>query len=117
MSKWKYGAYRLFLHKLAQELHKSVEEVLDLPASELLGWENYFSIYPFTQDREDYRMARIIEMINLSTQNMGYRNKNFLYFMPDYLVEPKSEEQKLDEERRFVQMAIAAGFAKMEGAE
>lgn len=63
-------------------------------------------------------MARILEMLNNGVQNMGYKNKTWEFFLPDYLGEhtykPKTEEQKMAEEKAFVDMAIAAGFAVME---
>lgn len=62
-------------------------------------------------------LARICEAINLNTQGLGFQNKDLKFFLPSYLKPapaPKSEEQKLAEERAFVERAIAAGFAKME---
>lgn len=63
-------------------------------------------------------MARIVEAINNGAQNLAYKDKRWDFFLPDYLGERipkmKSEEQRLAEERAFVDMAIAAGFAVME---
>ena len=56
----------------------------------------YFSIYPFTQDREDFRMARICELLNNGVQGMALRNKTATFFMPDYLTDttPITDEQR-----------------------
>lgn len=72
-----------------------------LPASEIVGWMEYFTIYPFTQDREDYRMARILEMINNATQNLGFRNKTWEFFLPDYLGVRDREQEQIDAEIAF----------------
>lgn len=105
--KWKHGKYRFFLHRLAQELHKTVEELLELPASELSAWENYFDIYPFTQDREDFRMSRILEMLNINTQGLGYKNKQWDFFIPDYLgtkdITAISEKEQIAKEIEFTE--------------
>ncbi len=58
-----------------------------MPASEIVGWMEYFSIYPFTPDREDFRTARLCEMINLNTQMLGFKDKSSEFFMPDYLTD------------------------------
>mgnify|MGYP001618841512 CR=1 FL=1 len=101
-----------------QDTHKTVEEIFELPASEINGWRDYFNIYPFTQDREDFRMARICEMLNLATQHLGYKDKNFTFFMPEYLdytpTPKRTEEEKLADERAYVQILIASGLAVME---
>lgn len=77
-----------------------------LPASEIVGWMEYFKVYPFTQDREDFRMARILEMINNSTQSMGFKNKTWDFFLPDYLgmidKAAIAEQEQIDAERAFV---------------
>jgi len=63
----------------------SVGEVLEMPASEYMGWQAYFSIYPFTQDREDFRSALLVTAI----RNMAGRTLKSLEgvedHLPDYL--------------------------------
>jgi len=57
-------------------------------------------------------------MLNLSAQFMGYKDKDFRFFLPDYLntvsTPEKTEEQKLADERAYVQMLVNSGFAVME---
>ena len=48
-----------------------------------MGWEEFFDIYPFTQEREDVRMARLAELINNIVPAKYYKNiKSFMDFMP-----------------------------------
>ena len=64
-----------------------------MPASEFFGWQAYFDIYPFTQDRQDWHAAMIsITIANylgmLLAQNAGktsYNPVNIETFLPDYL--------------------------------
>jgi hypothetical protein len=89
-------------------LGKTVREVYSLPAQEILGWEEYFRIYPFTQDREDARAAMIAERITnsigmLLSQNARKTTYNPIpmrEFLPDYLGERKSASEKSLEEQR-----------------
>lgn len=71
---------------------------------ELLGWEEYFRIYPFTQDREDFRNARLLEAINNHVQGKGFKDKDWRYFIPDYLeigIRPTPEQEQIDGEEAF----------------
>jgi hypothetical protein len=76
-----------------------------LPASEIAGWMEYFTIYPFAEDREDFRMARILEMLNNSVQGLGFRGKTWEFFLPDYLgVRDRAaerEQEQIDAEIAF----------------
>jgi hypothetical protein len=54
----------------------------------------YFSIYPFTQDREDFRLARICEMLNIGAQGKAFRDKTLSFFMPDYLTDRYVNEEQ-----------------------
>jgi hypothetical protein len=79
-----------------------VEEIGQLPANEILDWMEYFEIYPFTQDREDLRTARLCATIaNVSgrvlTEPLGEET-----FLPDYLGirTAKPKELTLEEQRR-----------------
>lgn len=88
--------------------------------TELGTWEEYISIYGFERDIEDARMARILDAINKSVQQLYIKGaKDFTHFMPDYLGErvsppEKTEAEKLADERMYVQMLVSAGFAVME---
>ena len=45
----------------------------------------FFNIYPFTQEREDIRMARLYEMVNNIVPSKYYKNiKSFMDFMPTF---------------------------------
>lgn len=62
---------------------------MELPASEIVFWEEYFNIYPFTQDREDARTAQVAQTV---TNMQGRFAKNPLplsYFLPDFYDEKK----------------------------
>lgn len=89
---------------------------MELPASEILGWEEYFSIVPFTQDREDARVAQIAQTI---TNMAGKELKRGIFmdigkFIPDFWNErdlsKKSEQAQIDAEKAFVAKAIESGF-------
>jgi hypothetical protein len=95
-----------------------LEEVMQLPASEINFWRAYYTIYPFPQERADARAAMIAQTISRMSGKMlkdGYEPK-IKDYLPDYLGKPveKSEEQKMAEEKAYVELAVAAGFAVME---
>lgn len=52
-----------FMCKLAIELHLPLVEVLNLPASEIHRWQEYFSKNLFTADRVEYQLAQIAFII------------------------------------------------------
>jgi hypothetical protein len=54
-----------------------------MPATEVQGWHEFFSIYPFTQDREDLRNA----MLCLTFNRMNGGKATLDTFLPDYLKE------------------------------
>jgi len=87
-------------------LHKTVEEIRALPASEIAGWMEYFKIYPFTQVREDFRFARTLQFLNRVPQSMAIRgDKSWEWFMPDYLgtrdLSELSEQEQIEAELAF----------------
>lgn len=78
-----------------------------MPASEIIGWQVFFSIYPFTQDREDKRMGQLAWIINWVNGGKAELAK----FIPNYLkqFEPKKpvdvksveiQDRELDEFKR-----------------
>jgi hypothetical protein len=73
-------------------LHKTVEEIKALPASEIVDWMEYYGIFPFPQDREDFRMARICEAINQTAKGLAMQQGSWKFFMPDYLRELDLQE-------------------------
>lgn len=94
-----------------------------MPAQEFIYWQSYFSIFPFTQDREDWHAAMIsVTIANylgmLLAQNSGrrsYKPVSVEAFLPDYLgtrkpakVVEKSVEQQHMEMAAFVEKLKAA---------
>jgi hypothetical protein len=74
----------------------------------------YFNIYPFTQEREDARVAMLCQTIVAS---MTGKVPDISMFLPkfDTVSTPvKTEEEKLADERAYVQMLVSTGFAVME---
>jgi hypothetical protein len=86
-----------------------------MPATEYLDWQEYFSLYPFSEDREDARTAEVLAML-VNTNRMlmaslaGKRTApeliNPVRFLPDYLkekstpmIEKSLEQQKADWEK------------------
>lgn len=60
-----------------------------MPATEYLDWQEYFSIYPFSEDREDARFAMLATVIaNVSGKTLKH-SLNEINFMPDFLKERK----------------------------
>jgi len=60
-----------------------------MPASEYFGWQEYFDIYPFTQDREDARFAMLAAVIANVSGKMLKSSMSESVFLPDYLGERK----------------------------
>lgn len=81
----------------------TLDAVYAMPASEFLGWQAYFEIYPFSEERQDARFAMLATVIaNISGKTLKHSLKE-KDFMPDYLnernriVPDKSlEEQRLE---------------------
>lgn len=77
---------------------------MELPASEIAFWKEYYSIFPLPQLRADIRMAKLAELINNVPQNLAYKNKSLLFFMPRYLeqeAEAMNEEEQIRAEKDF----------------
>lgn len=80
---------------------------MELPVSEIEFWREYYSMFPFPQDREDSRIALLAQTIS----NMSGRSlkdsalRKIEDFLPDYLgtrkitiVEKSLEQQRLEKE-------------------
>lgn len=86
-----------------------------MPASEFVEWQAYFTIFPFSEDREEIRNAELISWLtyisSLTAQGKGLKNKipakdlvhDYLapYREPKKFV-PKSREQQKQEFAAFV---------------
>lgn len=73
-----------------------------MPASEFFGWQSYFDIYPFSEDREDARFAMLAAVIaNVSGKSLK-RAMRETDFMPNYLgiKQPMMREKSLEEQAR-----------------
>jgi hypothetical protein len=80
-----------------------------MPISEFYGWQAYFEIYPFTQDREDARAAMLAAVIaNISGKALKHPVKESL-FMPEYLQREKIITDPLQRDE------YAAFKAKLQG--
>jgi len=72
-----------------------------MPASEYLGWQSFFDIYPLTQDREDQRVALLATIIsNMSGKTLKH-SIDMNTFMPDYLQESPAPivEKSIEQQR------------------
>lgn len=66
-----------------------------MPLREFLGWQAYFSIYPFTFERDNWRHAELLSAIlndGLASRAQAAGRTSFkpidaLQFVPDYLGE------------------------------
>lgn len=87
-----------------------------LPASEIEFWRDYYSIFPFPQERADARAALIAQTItNMSGKMLrdNYRAE-MTEFLPDYLGERALPKQKEPDEMAFVGKLLSSGIGKME---
>ncbi len=82
-----------------------MEELLELPASELMGWQEYFDIYPFTQDREDARAALIAQTITNMSGKAVKKQMDIDLFIPKWLNDsvstPRTLEQQVEADKAF----------------
>lgn len=101
---------KLFFYRLAHEFGIiNVKELYDLPASVIRGWKDYFSIYPFKEDREDVRSALLRATIyNMSGKSMKVDvdpQDLILDYLEDFKHRTASKEQKRNEKNlRYIQM-------------
>lgn len=81
---------KLFYFRLAHEFKVvNVEEIYNLPVSVINGWKEYFSIYPFSDTREDIRNALLRAAIyNISGKKLK-RDVNPKELLIDYIDEIK----------------------------
>lgn len=56
-----------------------------MPATEFFGWQEFFTIYPFSEERQDARVAMLAAVIaNVSGKSLK-RTMRERDFLPDYL--------------------------------
>ena len=67
-----------------------------MPATEFAEWQAFFELYPFTQDREDYRAAMLAATIcNMSGKTLK-KIVDVTDFLPDHL---RPKEKSLEQQR------------------
>lgn len=90
-----------------------------MPATEFLAWQAYFSIYPFTFERDDWRHAEMLSAIlndGLASRAQAAGKTSFtpvdaMRFVPDYLgerVKKITDPQQKDEFAAFAAKLKAA---------
>lgn len=73
-----------------------------MPASEFFGWQEFFTIFPFTQERADSRFAMLAAVIaNVSGKTLKHAMKE-IDFLPDFLKERKQSvvEKSIELQRK-----------------
>lgn len=85
-----------------------------MPASEFFGWQEFFEIYPFSEDRQDARFAMLAAVIvNISGKSLK-RTMREADFMPDFLQkQPVVVEKSLEVQR----LEFAAFKQKLQAAQ
>jgi hypothetical protein len=76
-----------------------------MSATEFIGWQAYFDIYPFTQEREDARTALLAQMIaNMSGKSLK-KSAKLSAFLPVYIESEKiiTDPLQRDEYKAFKQ--------------
>jgi len=92
-----------------------------MPASEYLGWQAYFEIYPFSEDRADGRAAMLAAVIaNVSGKTLKNSLRESI-FMPDYLKErnkpmPITEKSLEQQAREWAEFKAKYQAAQKEAA-
>ena len=56
-----------------------------MSANEFIGWQAYFEIYPFTQEREDERTALLAQTVANISGKMLKKPMKLSVFLPNYL--------------------------------
>jgi len=80
-------------------------------ASEFIGWQAYFEVYPFTQEREDERTALLAQVVaNMSGKSLKKTIK-LSAFMPVYFENERiiTDPLQRDEYRAWKQKAQDLG--------
>lgn len=81
-----------------------------LSARQLAGWQAYYSLEPFGDERADLRSARICQVLAEINRDKKRRSKPFTIqdFMPDFVSEDVDEHRRQDpDEMKKVLTALA----------
>lgn len=88
-----------------------------MPASEYIGWQAFYSIFPFSEERADIRNALLCMVVANTSGNLKRATK-MTDFLPNYIepVRGKSLEQQRREFSAFVsELNAAKAYARGEG--
>jgi len=83
--------------------------VLDLPASEIEYWREFYSIFPFPQDRQEIQTALLATVIANTSGNVK-KAKKIEDFLPDYFKTKTKNNLSKEDFKRQIQM-----FTRKEG--
>lgn len=95
----------MFIMRLSLALGKTLKELSDMDARELMLWIAYYNIEPFGQDRGDVAVA-INTSVLANAFAGGKRRYRPIEFMPNW--EPESEENKLQRMKAAVESFTTA---------
>jgi hypothetical protein len=70
-----------------------------MSSTEINGWKEYFNIYPFTQDREDYRIALLASVIYNTSGKTFKKSMDMDKFLPDYLKQKITVRKSLEQQK------------------
>lgn len=71
-----------------------------MPATEYIEWQAYFSIFPFSEDRQDRRNAQLCAVIaNISGKSLK-RDVSADTFMPHYLEAPRARTPSIEQQAK-----------------
>lgn len=92
-----------------------LEDVMALPASEIMFWRDYYDIFPFPQEREDLRTAllaeRITNMISIQIAGSKAHMLKIDDFLPNYLndtVSTMSLAKQIEADKAFASKLVEA---------
>jgi hypothetical protein len=94
-------------------LHVNRDILRGLTAKEFRGWEHYHELDPFTEVRDDYRTASIVQMI--ANVNRGLKQKP--YKLSDFLLnfEEAPEKKPQTPKQQFAMLKILAAMHANDG--
>jgi hypothetical protein len=76
---------------------------MELPASEIEFWREYYEIFDFPEERQDFQFAKLLEMLNTMAQHKYFKKAmSWRDFMPTYLGKvEKTKAEKLRDAKAF----------------
>ena len=93
-----------------------MDEVFAMDSSEIVAWQAYFAIVPFTQEREDRRFAMLASVIaNVSGKSLK-QNVPETVFVPNYFDEPEEVPTRSLEEQKQEALAFRQKYSEVQGS-